>query len=375
MHAGCARQNRLRSETVNRSASQLLEEFKEGGLITELRGPDQSVTGVVAAMEDCGPQDLVFLSKPKAVRDALQRKPAVAVINKEVAEALDKDPELAALASETGLLVTSNLNLAQSRIKLRYADRDLADEGWERIHPSAVIHPSVQIPDDAVVGPLAVIGRNTEIGAGARILARVVIEHNAKIGARTVIHPGAFVGYDCEIGADCIIQPGAVIGSEGFGFAQDEQSRNHRIPQTGKVVLEDRCVVSACVCIDRAAYRETRIRAGVLFDNLCHIAHNVEIGENSIILGQTGIAGSAKIGKRVILSGQSGVLDHIEVADDGIFLHRPAVVQNVKKGGVYAGNPLTPIHDYTRVQVAIKKLPDWKRRLDRLERQPGAPSD
>jgi len=199
------------------------------------------------------------------------------------------------------------------------------------------------------------------------IMAGSVIERGAKLGERTVIHPNVTVGYDCELGDEVIVHSGSVIGCEGYRFAQDKTGKSHRIPQTGKVVIEDRVRVGAGNCIDRAAFAETRIGAGTKLDNLCHIAHNVAIGQDCILTAGLIVAGSTKLGNRVIASGSTGFIDHLDICDDAVFVHRAGVTKDVTKPGVYAGMPLQPMADYTRNMAAARKLNEMRQQLRKLE--------
>jgi UDP-3-O-[3-hydroxymyristoyl] glucosamine N-acyltransferase len=183
---------------------------------------------------------------------------------------------------DLAVLIAPNVRLAMAILKQTYADRDVRDTEWPRIHPSAVVHDSVTVPEDVLVGPGVVIGAGVTLGSRVVFMANVVVEKGAVIGAGTVLHPGCVVGYGCEIGADVILKAGCVIGSEGFGFAQDERRRNYRIPHTGNVVIEDRVVIGANTNIDRGTYGATIVRSGAVIDAMCHLGHNVEIGEDEI---------------------------------------------------------------------------------------------
>ncbi|MBX7058661.1 MAG: UDP-3-O-(3-hydroxymyristoyl)glucosamine N-acyltransferase [Leptospirales bacterium] len=344
---------------MDASASEIFAAFESQKLFSDRRGPDNRATRI-APIEDCRPGDLVFVSKPKLAEIVRVGKPAIAVASAEAARALEGIADLS-------VLIVENVNLAQAWIKQRYADRDLFDTEFGRIHESAVIHDTASVASDAVVGPRVVIGAQVAIGSRAVIMAGSVIERDAQIGEGTVVHPNVTVGYGCIIGCNCILKSGAVIGSEGFGFAQDDARHHHRIPQTGIVVIEDRVVIGANNCIDRAAYQTTRIKSGAIFDNLCHVAHNAEIGEDSILVAMTGVAGSTTIGKRCVLSGQCGIVDHLKIADDVILLHRPAVFSDIPRSGVYAGNPLTPIQDYMRNHPTLKRSYEMLKRIKDLE--------
>ena len=292
----------------------------------------------------------------------LERKPAAVITNETIAAELREEAGLA-------ILLTKNIRLATALVKQAYDDRDFYHTEWPRIHPSSVIHPSVHIPDNAVIGPGVVIGANVELGDRVVLMANAVIENNARIGQGTVVHPGCVVSHGCEIGADVMLKAGCVIGSEGFGFAQDEKRRNYRIPHTGKVIIEDRVVIGANTTIDRATYGATIIRSGVIIDALCHIGHNVEIGEDCILCAHTGISGSSRFGQRVIASGQTGVLDHVTVASDSVLLHRAGINRSIKEPGMYAGGPAQPLQQYLKNIAIMPKLAEIWSRLKKLEKK------
>jgi UDP-3-O-[3-hydroxymyristoyl] glucosamine N-acyltransferase len=325
-----------------------------------MAGTNVMVTGI-APVEHCGPGDMVFVEKADLVETVIAARPAAVVTNTELAEQFNG-------MSDVAVLISSNVRLAQALLRQAYVDRDLYSTEWPRIHPAAVIHESVEVPADAVIGPGAVLGRNVHIGKRAVVMANAVIEENAQIGEETVIHPNVVIGYNCEIGKRCIIKSGCVLGMEGFGFAQDEKRKSYRIPQLGKVVIEDDVVLGANNTVDRATYDETRIRSGVKTDTLCHIAHNTEIDEDVIIVAQTGIAGSCYIGKRVLISGQAAISDHVKVADDVVLVQRAGVISDIDKPGMYAGHPLQPVRQYFKNSALLTKLTEMKKQISKLEK-------
>lgn len=345
---------------MNVLPSEIFRRFKDPGLIVRHGGSDP-VLRRIAPIEDSGPGDLVFVDHAKYLSQVLERRPSAVVTTEAFAQEL-------ADAEGLALLIAPNVRLAHALLKQAYADRDLRDVEWPRVHSSAVVHESVRVPEDAVIGPNAVVGANVSLGAGVVLMANAVVERGASIGAGSVLHPGCVVGYGCEIGADVILKSGCVIGAEGFGFAQDERRRNHRIPQTGKVVIGDRVVIGANTNIDRATYGVTIIRAGAVIDGACHIAHNVEIGEDCIICAHTGISGSTKFGKRVIASGQTGTLDHLTVADDVVLLHRAGLHNSIRQPGPYAGGPAQPLREYLKNMAVLPRLHEMWTRLKKLEK-------
>ena len=341
-------------------ASQILADFKHRNILGSMTGADSLITDI-APVERCGPGDMVFVEKAELVETVIAAKPAAVVTTTELAELFNN-------LTETAVLTSNNVRLAQALLRQAYVDRDLYSTEWSQIHPAAVIHESVKVPADAVVGPGAVLGRGVQIGRRAVVMANAVIEENAHIGEETVIHPNVVIGYNCEIGKRCIIKSGCVIGMEGFGFAQDEKRKSYRIPQLGKVVIEDDVVLGANNTVDRATYDETRIRSGVKTDTLCHIAHNTEIDEDVIIVAQTGIAGSCYIGKRVLISGQAAISDHVKVADDVVLVQRAGVISDIDKPGMYAGHPLQPVRQYFKNSALLTKLTDMKKQISKLEK-------
>ncbi|MGX2039074.1 UDP-3-O-(3-hydroxymyristoyl)glucosamine N-acyltransferase [Methylocaldum sp. MU1018] len=345
---------------MNVLASEVFERFRTQGLIVDHRGPDRVIRRL-APVEDCAPGDLVFVDHAKYLPRVRELKPAAVVTTAAIAAELADDG--------VSLLIAPNVRLAIALLKQTYGDRDVRDVEWPRIHPSAVIHASVAVPDDTVIGPGVVLGAEVSLGPGVVIMANTVIEKRAKIGRETVIHPRVTVGYECEIGANVILKAGCVIGSEGFGFAQDERRRNYRIPHTGKVIVEDRVVIGANTNIDRATYGATLIRSGAVIDALCHIGHNVEIGEDCILCAHTGISGSTRFGKRVIASGQTGTLDHITVADDVVLLHRAGLNNSIKQPGMYAGGPAQPLQQYLKNMAVFPRLHEMWTRLKNLEKK------
>ncbi|BBL69829.1 UDP-3-O-(3-hydroxymyristoyl)glucosamine N-acyltransferase [Methylogaea oryzae] len=346
---------------MNLRTSEIFQRFKDQGLLTEHRGPDSTVQRI-APIEDCGPGDLVFADRAKFLDTLRAQRPAAVVADRALAEQLAEQTELA-------VLVSPNVKLAMALLRQAYDDRDLRISEWPRVHATAVIHDSVALPDDAIVGPGAVIGANVRLGANTVIMANAVVEHDAVIGANTVLHPGVVVCYNCEIGSDCILKPGCVIGAEGFGFAQDERRRNYRIPHMGRVVIGDRVVIGANTTVDRGTYGETRIKSGTIVDALCHFGHNVELGEDCIICAQTGLSGSTRFGNRVIATGQTGTIDHVQVPDNTVLLHRAGLPNSIKEPGMYAGGPAQPLKEYKRNIAMLPRLHEMWTRLKALEKK------
>jgi UDP-3-O-[3-hydroxymyristoyl] glucosamine N-acyltransferase len=346
---------------MNVTLTELVREFAHIDL--QPQSPDQGerVVHRIAAVEQCGPGDLVFVDKPERLCHVREREPTALVTS-------NRHAELAATQTSAAVLRVPNLSLAHALIKQRHGARDLAASGWLGQHPTAVIHPTAIVDPTATIEPRVVIGARSRIGAHCRIMAGAVIENDVVLGERSVIHPLVVIGYGCILGADVVVESGSVIGSQGFGFAQDAARHSHAIPQTGIVMIADRVRIGANNCIDRATYQVTRIGAGTKFDNLCHVAHNVTIGEDCLLTAMLCVAGSSRIGNRVITSGQTGIIDHVEICDDVVLVHRAGVIKSIREPGVHAALPAQPLDDYLKSTAVVRAAPELRRRVAELEK-------
>lgn len=340
------------------TTAQIFAEFSETGLLTRKEGPDIPVDNA-APPEHCGPGHLVFIDKADHVRLVRQNRPSAVVTNSRLASELTTD---------VTVLISPDVRLAHALIRSRFFDHDPTQTEWPRRHPTAVIHDTATVAGSAIIGPGVAIGGNVKVEEHTVIMANSVLERGARVGAYTLIHPSVVVGYDCQIGCHVVLKSGCVIGAEGFGFAQDSDGHSHRIPQLGKVVIEDQVVIGANTTIDRATYQETRIRRGTKVDALCHIAHNVDIGEDCLLVAQTGIAGSSRLGKRVITSGQTGILDHVTIPDGTILVHRAGVIKSLEQPGIYASIPPQPLPQYRKNIAAFQRLAELLKRVRKLEK-------
>ena len=312
----------------------------------------------ISGFESCDQSSLIFIQSFDQFNTKLT--PAVIVTTVELGKKLQ--------ANFRGFVVcVADVKLAQALIKQHFDDYQTADQEWQNIHESAVIHPSTKLGNNCRIGPGVTIGANCKIGDRVIIRANAVIEHNVVIGADSVINSLANIGYACQLGARVIIQSGSIIGNEGYGFATDENGQHQRIPHTGNVVLHDDVHIGSNSCVDRGTYGSTVIHRGVKMDNLCHIAHNVEVGEHSLITAQCVVAGSSKIGKRVMMSGQTGVLDHKVVPDDTILVHRAGVTDSLPNGGMWAGSPAQPFKEFVRGLRLSKKVAKIEKEIKQLK--------
>ncbi|MFO7574420.1 MAG: UDP-3-O-(3-hydroxymyristoyl)glucosamine N-acyltransferase [Bacteroidales bacterium] len=237
------------------------------------------------------------------------------------------------------------------------------------IHPTAVIEESARIGKDVYIGPYVCIGENVTVGDNCSIYAHASIGDNSKLGNACRLYYGVKVYHECIIGNNCTIHAGSVIGADGFGFAPQSETEFMKIPQIGNVILEDNVEIGANTCIDRATIGSTIIRKGVKLDNLIQIGHNVEIGENTVMAGQTGIAGSTRIGKNCMFAGQVGIMGHISVADETKIGAQSGIAGAVKNPGTtLIGSPAMDYHGFMKSWVIFRKLPEIRTAVEKFEK-------
>lgn len=307
----------------------------------------------VASIHEAETGDITFLSEKKYL-SAAQKSRASAIITSGI------------LDLQKSQLIVPNPYLSFSRV-------------IEIFHPpqvySGIIHPSAVIENDVKLGHSVTIFPNVFIGRGCRIGDRAVIEagvflgHETQIGRETIIHANVSIYHNCQIGAHVIIHSGTVIGADGFGFIQTGDGKHHKIPQIGRVVIEDDVEIGANVCIDRATLGQTTIKRGTKFDNLVQVGHNVEIGENSLLVALVGISGSTKLGRNVILAGQVGVADHITIGDKSMVMGQSGITHDLPANSVVAGTPSMPFKEWKRVSLSLAKLPELIRKVRELEKR------
>lgn len=238
------------------------------------------------------------------------------------------------------------------------------------VHSTAVVPASAKIGKNVYIGAYAVLGKDVRVGDNSCIYPHVFLDDGVCVGSDSIIYAGVAVYAGCVVGNRCIVHAGAVLGADGFGFAPDNEGHYKKIPQIGNVVLEDDVEIGANTTIDRATMGSTFVRRGVKVDNLVQIAHNVEIGEDTAMAAQTGIAGSTKIGRRCMLGGQVGVAGHINVADGSMFGAQTGIAGTIKQpGSVWQGSPAVPIATFYRSSVALKQLPDLLHKIYEMERK------
>ncbi|HQU85854.1 MAG TPA: UDP-3-O-(3-hydroxymyristoyl)glucosamine N-acyltransferase [Pyrinomonadaceae bacterium] len=311
-----------------------------------------SAAGLDLAKEN----EITFLANPKYTPQIKETKASAIFLNeKETCERADiavlraKDPYLA--YTRALRLFNPNENVVAS------------------IHKTAVIDETAKVSDSAEIRANVVIGKNCEIGENVKIFPNATIYDGVKIGANSVIHSGVSIRENCVIGENCIIHNNTTIGSDGFGYAKDENKAWLKIPQVGRVVLEDDVEIGANTAIDCASVGETRIKKGAKIDNLVQIGHSCTVEEDTLICSQTGLAGSSVIGKRVILAGQVGIAGHLKVGDDVIITAKSATSHDVENGKIISGVPAFDNRDWLRSTAAFRRLGEMARTIRDLEKK------
>jgi len=323
----------------------------------EIEGNPQAIVRDVSKIEEGKPETLTFLANPKYASYIYTTEASVVIVNKTFA------PEQPVKVT---LIRVDDAYQALAKLLQMYQASLPRKTGIEQ--PS-FINASAQMGDFAYVGAFSYIGENVKIGNNVQIYPQVYVGDNVEIKDNTIIYPGAKIYKGCKIGANCVIHSGAVIGSDGFGFAPDANGRFEKIPQIGIVIIEDDVEVGSNTTLDRGTMGATLIRKGVKLDNLIMIAHNVEVGENTVMAAQCGIAGSTKIGKNVMFGGQVGIAGHLKIADGVKAAAQTGVGGNIKEDGmVIMGSPAFQAMQYNKAYVVFRNLPDLKNRIEKLEK-------
>ncbi len=318
-----------------------------------IRGNSDLRIESVATLNTAGPHDIVYVASKKYLK-LLSRTSAGAVILTEA------DAEH---YSGTTLIV-ENPHLCYARIATLL---NPVSECTPGIHPTAVVDKGAHIAPTAGVGPHAVIEAGADIGAGAFIGPGCYIGRKVIIGNYTRLIAHVVINSGCTIGSNCILHPGSVIGSDGFGYA-DDNKKWVKVPQLGRVIIENDAEIGANTTIDRGALGDTVIGHGVKLDNLIHIAHNVQIGEHTAIAACVGIAGSTKIGKRCTIGGQAGILGHLEITDDVHITAATLVTNSIAQSGTYSSSlKAGPLDKWRKNAARLHHLDEMNRRLRQLE--------
>ena len=310
------------------------------------------ITGI-NSLDDAGPSEISFFAD-RRYRETLKKTKAGAIL-------ISRDDR----SFEGVQVVVSNPELSYAKVAAVFAPPLSRHPG---VSQEAVTHENSLIGKDVSIYPLVYVGEGAEIGDETTIFPGVFIGEGVKIGKRSLIYPNVAILRDCLIGNDVIIHSGTVIGDDGFGFVRDGAS-SVKIPQTGIVQIDDHVEIGANNCIDRAALGKTWIKRGTKTDNLVQVAHNVVIGEDSIIVAQAGISGSCHIGREVIIGGQVGTIDHIEIGDRAMIAPQAGVMKSIPPGEAVSGSPAISHRLQLKVSSLTRRLPEFNQRLRHLEKK------
>ena len=333
----------------------LLELAEKTDSTIESGDPNIEITSA-AGLDLAGEGEITFLANPKYT----------AQIGETRASAIFLGDGIVINRDDIAILRTKDPYLAYTKALRAFFP---VDELKPFVHSSAVIDPTAAVDPDTEIHANVVIGADAVIEKGVRIFPNATIYSGVKIGADSTIHSGVSIRENCEVGQRCIIHNNTTVGSDGFGYAKTAEKAWLKIPQTGRVILEDDVEIGANTAIDCASVGETRIKRGAKIDNLVQIGHSCTIDEDALICAQTGLAGSSHIGKRVILTGQVGIAGHLKVGDDAIITAKSATSHDVEPGKVISGIPAFDNREWLRSAAAFRKLGEMASRLRTLEKK------
>lgn len=307
-------------------------------------------------IEEARAGELSFLANPKYEDHLYTTKASVIILNEDF---VLKQP-----VSVT-LIRVPDAYSAFATLLAKY--QEIVQQQLTGIQQPVYIASTATYGENVYIGAFAYIGENVQIGNNSKIFPNVYIGNNVSVGDNTIIHPGVKIYHDCKVGNHVNIHAGTVIGSDGFGFAPQADGSFKKVPQIGNVVIEDNVEIGSNATIDRATIGSTLIKSGAKLDNLIQIAHNVEIGNSTVIAAQSGVSGSTKIGKGVMIGGQVGIVGHIQIGDGARINAQSGVSKSLEPGKAVTGSPA---YDYTaalRSQAVTRKLPELDKRVKELE--------
>lgn len=323
-----------------------------------IEGDENAEVFSLSKIEEGGEGTLTFLANPKYNHYIYETSATACIVS---ADFVVEHP------LKTTLIRVPNAYMAFAQLLEAYNSMKPNKVG---ISKSACIDSSAIIGENCYIAEFVSIGENCKIGKNVKLFPQTVIGDSVIIGDNSTLFAGVKIYHECVVGKECTIHAGTVIGADGFGFAPQEDNEYKKVPQIGNVIIEDRVEIGANCCIDRATLGSTIIRRGVKLDNLIQVAHNVEIGSNTVIAAQSGIAGSAKLGKNVMIGGQAGISGHITVADDVKIGAQSGIPNNIEEqGAVIMGSPGFDASLYKRVFILFKRLPELYGRISDLEKK------
>jgi UDP-3-O-[3-hydroxymyristoyl] glucosamine N-acyltransferase len=333
--------------------AQQIADILEGDVVGN---PDEEVSKL-SKIEEGEKGSLTFLSNPKYNSYLYTTNASVAIVNKSFV--LEKKVKTTLIKVDDAYKSFSKLLEFYNEVKNNKTGREVPN----------FIAASAKIGENEYIGAFAYIGENVVIGANVKIYPNAYIGDNTVIGDNTIIFAGVKIYSDTQIGKNCKIHSGAIIGADGFGFAPDENGEYKAIPQIGNVIIEDNVDIGAASTIDRATLGSTIIRKGAKLDNQIQIAHNVEVGRNTVIASQTGVSGSTKIGENCMIGGQVGVAGHIKIGNNVKVLGQTGVTKSLKDNEMVYGTPALNSRDFNRSYVYFKNLPKIASKINQLEKE------
>jgi UDP-3-O-[3-hydroxymyristoyl] glucosamine N-acyltransferase len=330
-------------------------------VFTFLRGNLARRATSCRAVDDVCFGSLVYVSDADHLAAVMGRNPAIVIVNAKIVAALAGVPD-----TDTCCFSARNISMGMALLLKYFDEKRLRFTQWGERHPTAIVHADAEIGAGAYLGPYCVVGAHASIGEGCLIGAHAVVENKARIGARTIVHPHVFVGSACEIGEDCEIHPHTTIGSDGFGYAVDADGKPRKIAHLGNVRIGNDVEIGGNCAIDRATLASTYIRAGTKLDNICHIAHNCDLGENGFYTAGFMMGGSTTIGRGFLTGGNSVVTAHVKIADNVTLQGRSSVTNDILAPGAYGGYPLQPLKEAMKTAVSLAQLNDIRKNLYRI---------
>lgn len=320
-------------------------------------GDEDACVNSFAKIEEAGRGQLAFLANPKYEDYLYNTRASVVIVHSGLVPRSPVAASLVRVDDPYGAFA-----------KLLAVYQQMTAHRPSGIEQPSHVSPVARIGRDVYIGAFAYVAEGAVVGDGAQIHPLAFVGRNARIGEGTVLHPGVKVYHDCVIGNHVVVHAGTVIGGDGFGFAPQKDGSYAKVPQLGHVIVEDHVEIGANTCIDRATMGATVIRRGTKLDNLVQIAHNVEVGSDTVIAAQAGISGSTKVGDRVQIGGQAGLAGHITIAEGSRINGQSGVTKSIRKErSAVNGTPAFEHADYLRTQAVSRKLPDLEKRLLELE--------
>ena len=325
----------------------------------EIVGNSEAIVNKLAKIEEGETQSLSFLANLAYEEHLYTTNASIVIVNKDFTPAKP-------LKETCTLIKVDNAYECFAQLLDTYNQFKHNKSGIEDL---AFIAENATVGENVYVAGFAYIGENAKIGNNVKIYPHAYIGDNVTVGENTTIFSGVKIYHDCEIGANCTFHAGTVIGSDGFGFAPNSENEYNKVAQIGNVIIEDHVEMGANCAIDRATMGSTIIKKGVKLDNLVHVAHNVVIGNNSVVAGQTGIAGSTKIGESCMFGGQVGITGHITLGNNVKVAAQSGVSKSVKENTNLQGSPAMDLKEFYKAYAGFKNLPDILKRLNELERK------